>query len=193
MKLFPYTTLNKYPLDHTLYWKALDFYKNKNYGVFYRNNNNTESNVTTLYAHEDFITDYKDLIDYKRKTLDIVAKKFLDEFKLDIDYSVCIMITKKDCILKWHTDQGGIKGTQAAVMMNFNSNQRAPTSFKYNNQNFELTNYKCAVINTRTLHQVDNTGYDERHNIRISLYGPTFEEIRDKINYVKEKNIGKYD
>jgi len=193
MQNLPYTTLNKYPLDNTLYWNVLDFYKNKNYGVYYRNNNNTEANVTTLYAHEDFIHNYQDLIDYKNKTLDVVAKNFLTEFELDIDYSVCVMITKKDCILKWHTDQGGVKGTQAAVLMNFNNSQRAPTNFKYNEQDFTLNGYKCAVINTRTLHQVDNRGHDERHNIRISLYGATFEEIRDRINFVKEKNFGKYD
>lgn len=185
----PYTLLNNYKINEKTVWNALNFFKNHPTGVHYRNNNNTEHKVTTIYGHELFIGDNKELLDYKKATIDKIAEKFINDFDLAVDFSCFILITKKDCILKWHIDAGSDKGPpSAAFMYNLNNTNRAPTEFIYNGKTEILNSYKCAVINTSCLHQVDNTGFDQRYNLRISLYGPPFEEIQDKINYVKEKN-----
>lgn len=189
----PYTLLNQYKIDEDVVWKALEFFKNHPESVHYRNNNNTEHRVTTIYGNEQFIGSCKDILEYKYNTIDAIARNVLKDLELDIDFSCFILVTKKDCVLKWHIDAGGVQGPpSAAFMYNLNKDTRAPTEFIYNDKKEVLNSYKCAIINTSCIHQVDNRGFGERYNLRISLYGPTFEEIRDKVNLVKEKNYGKY-
>ena len=152
----------------------------------YRDNAKTSPKITTIYGHEEYINENLELIEYKNNTLNAIAEKFLSDFGLNLRYNCFILITKADKVLQWHIDGAGAAGSpQAAFMYDFRNTERAPTLFDYNGQIYTLENYKAALINTSTMHMVDNSNHGTRYNLRISLYGDSFENIRDKIMSVK--------
>jgi hypothetical protein len=185
--MLPYTKIDNYILDDDKIEEYYEHFKKYADNILYRDNAGTAPKVTTIYGHDDFIKDNLELVEYKNKTLNAIAEKFISDFDLDVTYNCFILITKADKILQWHVDGAGSAGApQAAFMYDFRNTERAPTIFDYNGEIYTLDGYKAALINTSTMHMVDNTGHRERYNLRISFYGRSFEEIRDKIN---EKNI----
>lgn len=186
--MLPYTKIDNYILDDAKIEEYYQHFKKYTDNIFYRDNSGTVPKITTIYGHEEWIKNSPELMEYKDKTLNVIAEDFLKHFDLgDLRYNCFILITKADKILQWHIDGAAAVGApQAAFMYDFRNTERAPTIFDYNGEIYTLDGYKAALINTSTMHMVDNTGHGERYNLRISFYGRSFEEIRDKIN---EKNI----
>ena len=181
--MLPYLILDDYLLEDAKIEEYYQHFKKYADNIFYRDNSGTVEKITTIYGHEEWIRDNPELMEYKDKTLNIIAKDFLKYFDLeDLQYNCFILITRANKILQWHIDGAAAIGApQAAFMYDFRNTERAPTIFDYNGKIYTLDGYKAALINTSTMHMVDNSLYGERYNLRISLYGKTFEEIMSKI------------
>lgn len=189
--MLPYLILDDYLLEDAKIEEYYQHFKKYADNIFYRDNAGTVEKITTIYGHEEWIRDNPKLIKYKDKTLNVIAKDFLKHFDLeDLQYNCFILITKANKILQWHIDGAAAVGApQAAFMYDFRNTERAPTIFDYNGKMYTLDGYKAALINTSTMHMVDNSLYGERYNLRISLYGKTFEEIMSKI--INKNNLHK--
>lgn len=182
MTNLPYVLLNDYKLDDNAIEEYYQTFKKYSDNILYRDNAGTAPKITTVYGHDDFIKNNDELVYYKNNTLNVIAEKFLEDFSLDLRYNTFILTTKENGILDWHIDGAGSAGSpQAAFMYDFRDTKRAPTIFNYNSSIYTLEGYKAALINTSTLHKVDNTNHGRRYNLRISFYGQTFEKIRDQI------------
>ena len=182
MNILPYIKLDNYKLCDSSIETYYQHFKKYTDNILYRDNAGTSPKVTTVYGHDDFIKENQGLVDYKNKTLVPIAEDFCNYFNLNVTYNVFILVTKADRVLEWHKDGAGSAGyPQAAFMYDFRNTERAPTMFDYNDQIYTLNGYKAALINTATMHKVDNTNYGNRYNLRISLYGKSYEEIYETI------------
>lgn len=180
--MLPYTKIDDYVLDDSKIEEYYQHFKGYVDNIFYRDNQGSVPKVTTIYGHDEWVENNPELKEYKDKTLNVIAKDFINYYDLDVEFNCFILITKADKILKWHIDGAASVGApKAAFMYDFRNTERAPTTFDYNGKIYNLDGYKAALINTSTMHMVDNTGHGKRYNLRISLYGKSFEEINEKI------------
>ena len=174
--------MNDYQLDDDKLEEWFHRFKEYTDGTLVRDNRGTSKKITTMYGHNDQLNDNEELIKLKDETLNRLAEEFLDRYNLCLEYNAIFLITKPNGVLQWHCDAAGTQGAPAAAFMyDFRNTERAPTLFNYNNKVHTLKGYKAALINTETLHMVDNSNHGPRYNFRISLYGDSFENIRDRI------------
>jgi hypothetical protein len=187
--MLPYLILDDYLLEDTKIEEYYHHFKNYNDSILYRDNSGSVEKITAIYGHDEYVSNSAELSQYKDETLNKIAEKFCEDFDLDVKYNCFILTTKANKILQWHIDGGGAVGSpQAAFMYDFRNTERAPTLFNYHGKEYVLDGYKAALINTSTMHMVDNSLYSERYNLRISLYGKTFEDIRDQIINKRKEN-----
>lgn len=176
----PYVRLDNYKLDNDLLLSSYRYFKDFDYSKNFRSNGDRHEKITTMYGHENVIESFPDLVEYKERTLQSIAKNVLQDIGIDTRFNCYILETAEDSILEWHKDEGWDgNGPTAAFMYKLDKYKRAPTVFDYNDKIYTLDEYSCAIINTSTLHKVDNTKKQKRLTFRISLYDMTFEDIRN--------------
>lgn len=183
MTRLPYTLLN-YKLDDDM---LLEWYRK--YSVdwkdtaWVRHNTNASSNITELYAHELFINNHPEALEFKETIINPYVKDLLTELNLgDIEYHMTFIITNNG-ELGWHIDDASSTrpGCSAAFMYSLNLSNRAATEWMYENTYYKLDGYKCSLINCSCLHRVDNRDHEKRITFRVGMYGKPFEEIQDRI------------
>lgn len=181
--MLPYIEMNDFQYDDAQLEEWYQKFKSYTDNIVFRDNRGRSHKITTMYGHNDQLKGNKELIELKDRTLNKLAEEFLDRFNLCLEYNSIFLVTKPNGVLDWHCDGAGTQGAPAAAFMyNFReTEERAPTLFNYEKRIHTLKGYKAALINTETRHMVDNRNHGARYNFRISFYGDSFENIRDRI------------
>jgi len=183
MTRLPYTLLDhKLDDDMLLEWyrKYSEEWKDT---AWVRHNGGKDVNITELYAHELFINNHPEALEFKETIINPYVKDLLTKLNLgDVEHHMTFLITNVG-ELGWHFDDASSTrpGCSAAFMYSLNPGKRAATEWMYENTHYKLDGYKCSLINCSCLHRVDNRGHEKRITFRIAMYGKTFEEIQDRV------------
>lgn len=182
----------KYRFNDALLLEALEFFKNDGRGIMEKKNDGNDFKAKggsgKQYAHDYLIDQIPELMEYKQKTINKMAKGFIDYYKLDVSWLATFFTIDANCFFNWHQDRGKYRWPNPTANFMYclgdcSEEHRAKISFRDDDTSdiSEMPVYKCVVFNPQITHAVDNTNFSERINFRFTMFENSFEYIYEQI------------